>query len=69
MIQLANIFRAKVIDTSERDTTLAISGDPGKTYAFENGLRKFGIKEIARTCKISLAARATRTGPDDPRGS
>lgn len=54
VIQLANIFRAKVIDTSERDTTLAISGDPGKTYAFENGLRKFGIKEIARTGKISL---------------
>ena len=30
LLQLADIFRAKVVDVSERSTTLQLVGDPGK---------------------------------------
>ncbi|KAL1365998.1 hypothetical protein HN51_013917 [Arachis hypogaea] len=49
-----DIFRAKVVDTSEHSVTIEVTGDPGKLVAFERNLSKFGIKEIARTGKIAL---------------
>lgn len=30
VLQLAEIFRARVVDVSERGLTLCVSGDPGK---------------------------------------
>jgi len=30
VLQLAEIFRARVVDVSERGITLCVSGDPGK---------------------------------------
>eukprot|EP00803_Ostreobium_quekettii_P011580 evm.model.scf_875.5 EVM.evm.TU.scf_875.5 scf_875:49569-55537(+) len=54
VLQLVNIFRARVIDVSDRTLTIAVSGDPGKTRAFEQLLTKFGIDELVRTGKICL---------------
>ncbi|XP_010558579.1 PREDICTED: acetolactate synthase small subunit 1, chloroplastic-like [Tarenaya hassleriana] len=51
---LVDIFRAKIVDTSEHSLTIEVTGDPGKMAALQRNLEKFGIKEIARTGKIAL---------------
>jgi acetolactate synthase-1/3 small subunit len=54
VIQISQIFRARVVDMSEETLTLEVVGDPGKLVAIVQMLNKFGIREIARTGKIAL---------------
>lgn len=54
ILEIANIFRAKVVDFALESITLEITGDPGKIVVIEKALSKFGIMEIARTGKIAL---------------
>ncbi|KAL2526259.1 Acetolactate synthase small subunit 2 [Abeliophyllum distichum] len=51
---LVNIFRAKIVDISEHSLTIEVTGDPGKMAAVLRYVRRFGIKELARTGKIAL---------------
>ncbi len=53
-LQIAQIFRARVVDMSEDTLTIEVVGDPGKMVAIISMLKKFGIQEIARTGKIAL---------------
>ena len=52
ILEIANIFRAKVVDLANNSLTLEVTGDPGKMAAIEQLLSKFGIIEIARTGKV-----------------
>ncbi|PKU80328.1 Acetolactate synthase small subunit 2, chloroplastic [Dendrobium catenatum] len=61
---LVDIFRAKVVDVSEHSLTIEVAGDPGKMVAVLRNLRKFGIREIARTGKIAL--RREKMGENAP---
>ena len=54
VIQLSQIFRARVVDVSDASVTLCASGDPGKIAALQRVLARFGIVEIGRTGRISL---------------
>jgi acetolactate synthase-1/3 small subunit len=54
IIELSQIFRARVVDIGDDTLTLEVVGDPGKLVAIVQVLNKFGIKEIARTGKIAL---------------
>jgi acetolactate synthase I/III small subunit len=54
VVQISQIFRARVVDMSEETLTLEVVGDPGKLVAIVQMLNKFGVREIARTGKISL---------------
>lgn len=54
LLEIATIFRAKVVDLAEHSLTFEVTGDPGKIVAIEQLLTKYGILEIARTGKISL---------------
>ena len=54
ILELVQIFRAKVVDVSEESLTIEVVGDPGTMVAIVQVLQKFGIREIARTGKISL---------------
>ncbi|MEB3182413.1 MAG: acetolactate synthase small subunit [Nostocaceae cyanobacterium] len=54
IVELAQIFRARVVDVAEDSVTIEVVGDPGKMVAIVQVLQKFGLKEIARTGKIAL---------------
>nr|YP_009399683.1 acetohydroxyacid synthetase small subunit [Digenea simplex]ARW69502.1 acetohydroxyacid synthetase small subunit [Digenea simplex] len=54
ILDIANIFRAKVVDISSDFITLEVTGDPGKIYAVQQLLSQYNIIEIARTGKITL---------------
>ncbi len=54
IVELAQIFRARVVDVAEDSLTLEVVGDPGKMVAILQVLQRFGLREVARTGKISL---------------
>jgi acetolactate synthase-1/3 small subunit len=54
ILEIASIFRAKVVDIAFDYLILEVTGDPGKMVAIEQLLYNYGIVEIARTGKISL---------------
>lgn len=54
ILDIVQIFRAKVVDVSEDSVTIEVSGDPGKMVAIVQMVNKFGIREIARTGKVAL---------------
>jgi acetolactate synthase-1/3 small subunit len=54
VLELANIFRARIVDVAEESVTVEVTGDPGKMVAIIQMLTKFGIRELARTGKIAL---------------
>ncbi len=54
IIQIVDIFRARIIDVAARTLTIEVTGTEGKIEAMENLLKPFGIKELVRTGKIAL---------------
>ena len=54
IIEVINVFRAKIVDLAENFLMVEVTGDPGKIAAFEKIIRNFGSIDIARTVKISL---------------
>jgi acetolactate synthase-1/3 small subunit len=54
IIEIANIFRARVVDVGDDSLTVEVVGDPGKMVAIVQMLSKYGIREMARTGKIAL---------------
>jgi acetolactate synthase-1/3 small subunit len=54
IMQIVNIFRAKIIDLSARSMIIEVTGDEEKVDAIIQLLRQFGIKELARTGKVSM---------------
>lgn len=55
VIELTQVFRARIVDISEETLTVEVVGDPGKMVAIMQMLNKFGIREVARTGKVALA--------------
>nr|YP_009244288.1 acetohydroxyacid synthase small subunit [Gelidium vagum]AMK96530.1 acetohydroxyacid synthase small subunit [Gelidium vagum] len=54
ILEIAKIFRAKIVDIANEHLTLEVIGDPGKISAIEKLLNQYKVTEIARTGKISL---------------
>ena len=54
VIQMANIFRANIIDVSHETLTVAIFGERSKASALIGLLEDFGILEIAKTGTIAI---------------
>ena len=55
IIEIADIFRAKIIDVSRNSVVLEATGTPDKLAAIEDLVRPYGISELARTGKIALS--------------
>jgi len=54
IMQLVDIFRARIVDVGHKTLTIEVTGNEGKINAFEDCLRPFGIKELVRTGKIAM---------------
>lgn len=60
VMQIAGIFRAKIIDIDAETLIIEVTGDKGKIRAIENMLDRFGVKEVVRTGRVALH-RGTKT--------
>ncbi|HNR35909.1 MAG TPA: acetolactate synthase small subunit [Candidatus Hydrogenedentes bacterium] len=54
VVEIASIYRAKVVDCSANSMILEVTGSEGKVSAFIDMLRPFGIREIVRTGEIAI---------------
>ena len=54
VIQIANIFRASIIDVSPTTLTLAIIGEESKTDAIVSLVEEFGVLELVRTGTVAI---------------
>ena len=54
IIQIAEIFRASIVDVCTSSITIEVTGKEDKITAMINMLRGCGIKEIARTGTVAL---------------
>lgn len=55
LLELVEIFRARVIDVSPDFLIIEISGNESKVEAFIDVLRPFGIKDLVRTGLVAMA--------------
>lgn len=60
ILQIVDIFRAKIVDVSDQAVIVEITGGPEKVEAIISLLRPFGIREIVRTGKIAMVRSARR---------
>ncbi len=54
IIQIVDIFRARIVDMGRNTVIIEATGDGGKVSAIETSLKPFGIKELVRTGKVAL---------------
>lgn len=54
IIQITDIFRAKIVDVAGESLTAEITGDQNKVNAFIDLLKPYGIREIVRTGLTAL---------------
>ena len=55
VIEIANLFRAKVVDVGKTSLTIEATGDASKLGALEDLFQAYGIKQLTRTGKIVMS--------------
>jgi acetolactate synthase-1/3 small subunit len=54
LMQISDIFRAKIVDVQPKTLTIEITGDESKIEKFIDLMKTFGILELTRTGRIAL---------------
>jgi acetolactate synthase-1/3 small subunit len=54
IMELANVFRARVVDVGAASLTVEITGQEDKVNSLIGLLRPFGIEELARTGRVAM---------------
>ena len=54
IMQLVDVFRARIVDVAAKSLIIEVTGDEGKIVALIVMLKQFGIKEIVRTGTLAL---------------
>jgi acetolactate synthase-1/3 small subunit len=54
IMQICDIFRAKIVNVAHDSVIVELTGDEGKTSAFLKLIEAFGIIELARTGALAL---------------
>ncbi|HZH93318.1 MAG TPA: acetolactate synthase small subunit, partial [Tissierellaceae bacterium] len=49
ILQIANVFKGKIVDIAAKSVTIEITGDEDKNNAFLELVKPYGILEIVRT--------------------
>jgi acetolactate synthase-1/3 small subunit len=55
VMQVTDIFRAKIVDVQPKTLTIEITGNESKVEKFLELMKTFGIIELTRTGKVALA--------------
>ncbi|MBI1840591.1 MAG: acetolactate synthase small subunit [Verrucomicrobia bacterium] len=55
VMQITDIFRAKIVDVQPATLTIEVTGDEGKVEKFIGLMQSFGVRELTRTGKVALA--------------
>jgi len=55
IVQIADIFKAKIVDINQKTLMLEATGNEDKIDAIISMVRPFGLREVARTGRIALA--------------
>jgi acetolactate synthase-1/3 small subunit len=55
VMQITDIFRAKIVDVQPRSLTIELTGNESKIEKFLSLMKTFGISELTRTGKVALA--------------
>jgi len=59
-MRIAEIFRAKIVDSSSTTYTIEVTGDVDKVEALINMLKPLGIKDLVRTGRIAISREAAK---------
>jgi acetolactate synthase-1/3 small subunit len=54
VMQVAEIFKAKIVDVDRRSLTLRVVGDASKLEALRDLLKPFGLLEVVRTGTVAI---------------
>lgn len=54
IMQIVDIFRARIVDIGRDSLIIEATGDTGKIKAIETSLKPFGIRELVRTGKVAM---------------
>ncbi len=54
IMEISNVFRANVVDLTEKTMTLEVTGRSDKIDAIMSLLHKYGIREMVRTGQVTL---------------
>ena len=55
VMQITDIFRAKIVDVQPASVTIEITGSESKVEKFLRLMETFGVQELTRTGKVALA--------------
>ena len=61
VVELANLFRGRIVDVARQSLTVELSGPEAKLEAFIDMVRPYGIRELARTGIIAVQRGEQRT--------
>jgi len=66
IMQLVDVFRARIVDVAAKSLIIETTGDAGKIAALIDMLKQFGIKEIVRTGTLALGrgSKVIQSGKD-----
>ena len=54
IMQIANIFRAKIVDVQPENVTIEVTGNESKVSKFLDLMKPFGVLDLNRTGKVAL---------------
>lgn len=54
VMQITDIFRAKIVDVQPKSLTIEITGNESKVEKFLNLMKTFGVMDLTRTGKVAL---------------
>ena len=68
IVQISEIFRAKIVDISQKTLTMEATGNEDKIDAIIGMLRPFGLREVSRTGRIAMSRDSRSKDTPNPEG-
>jgi len=55
VMQITDIFRAKIVDVQPKSLTIEVTGNESKVEKFLNLMKTFGVMDLTRTGRVAMA--------------